>query len=111
FYSHMFVLHATASPCLYPLSLHDALPISFPSVRFTLTGSDRSTLELPATGETPEGRLARVAQVMGADFPDNAIAIDATRDGVHLDRKSTRLNSSHGSISYAVFCLKKKRQV
>src|SRR3989337_2852831 len=29
--------------------------------------------------------------------------------GYHLDRKSTRLNSSHGSISYAVFCLKKKR--
>ena len=60
------------------------IAIAFPSVRFTLTGSDRSTLELPATGETPEGRLARVAQVMGADFPDNAIAIDATRDGVHL---------------------------
>ncbi|TIO52255.1 MAG: DNA mismatch repair protein MutL, partial [Mesorhizobium sp.] len=32
----------------------------------------------------PEGRLARIAQVMGADFPDNAIAIDAMRDGVHL---------------------------
>src|SRR5207245_3707592 len=33
------------------------------------------------------------------------------RDGLLLDRKSTRLNSSHGSISYAVFCLKKKRYV
>ncbi|RRI01352.1 DNA mismatch repair endonuclease MutL [Mesorhizobium tamadayense] len=60
------------------------IAIAFPSVRFTLAGSDRSTLELPATGDTPEGRLARVAQVMGADFPDNAIAIDASRDGVHL---------------------------
>src|SRR2546422_7259695 len=30
--------------------------------------------------------------------------------GLHLDRKSTRLNSSHGYISYAVFCLKKKKQ-
>src|SRR5438128_8842660 len=29
---------------------------------------------------------------------------------VHVDRKSTRLNSSHGSISYAVFCLKKKKK-
>jgi DNA mismatch repair protein MutL len=53
-------------------------------VRFTLAGPDRSTLELPATGDNPEGRLARVAQVMGKDFPDNAIAIDAAREGVHL---------------------------
>ncbi|TIQ33384.1 MAG: DNA mismatch repair endonuclease MutL [Mesorhizobium sp.] len=60
------------------------IAIAFPAVRFTLAGSDRSTLELPATGDTPEGRLARVAQVMGKDFPDNAIAIDAMRDGVHL---------------------------
>jgi len=60
------------------------IAIAFPAVRFTLAGPDRSTLELPATGDTPEGQLARVAQVMGKDFPDNAIAIDAMRDGVHL---------------------------
>lgn len=60
------------------------IAIAFPHVRFTLAGADRSTLELPATSDTPEGRLARVAQVMGTDFPDNAIAIDAVRDGVHL---------------------------
>ncbi|RAZ90573.1 DNA mismatch repair endonuclease MutL [Mesorhizobium hawassense] len=60
------------------------IAIAFPAVRFTLAGSDRSTLELPATDDTAEGRLARVAQVMGKDFPDNAIAIDAMRDGVHL---------------------------
>lgn len=60
------------------------IAIAFPAVRFTLAGSDRSTLELPATDDTPEGRLRRVAQVMGADFPDNSIAIDAMREGVHL---------------------------
>ncbi|RWB54737.1 DNA mismatch repair endonuclease MutL [Mesorhizobium sp.] len=60
------------------------IAIAFPAVRFTLAGADRSTLELPATGDTPDGRLARVAQVMGKDFPDNAIPIDAMRDGVHL---------------------------
>ncbi|WP_040593174.1 DNA mismatch repair endonuclease MutL [Mesorhizobium metallidurans] len=60
------------------------IAIAFPAVRFTLAGSDRPTLELPATDNTPEGRLSREAQVMGADFPDNAIAIDAMRDGVHL---------------------------
>ncbi|MER9597642.1 DNA mismatch repair endonuclease MutL [Mesorhizobium sp. M0244] len=60
------------------------IAIAFPAVRFTLAGPDRSTLELPATEGGPEGRLRRVAQVMGADFPSNAIAIDAVRDGVHL---------------------------
>ncbi|MER8366555.1 DNA mismatch repair endonuclease MutL [Mesorhizobium sp. M1348] len=60
------------------------IAIAFPAVRFTLAGPDRSTLELPATYDSPEGRLRRVAQVMGADFPDNAIAIDAVRDGVRL---------------------------
>lgn len=60
------------------------IAIAFPAVRFTLAGPDRSTLELPATDDSPEGRLRRVAQVMGADFPDNAIAIDAMRDGVHI---------------------------
>lgn len=60
------------------------IAIAFPAVRFTLAGSDRSTLELPATDDTPEGSLRRVAQVMGAEFPDNSIAIDALREGVHL---------------------------
>ncbi|PBB67821.1 DNA mismatch repair endonuclease MutL [Mesorhizobium sp. WSM4312] len=60
------------------------IAIAFPAVRFTLTGSDRSTLELPATDDSPEGSLRRVAQVMGGEFPDNSIAIDAMREGVHL---------------------------
>jgi DNA mismatch repair protein MutL len=60
------------------------IAIAFPAVRFTLAGSDRSTLDLSAADDGPEGRLRRVAQVMGADFPDNAVAIDAMRDGVHL---------------------------
>jgi DNA mismatch repair protein MutL len=60
------------------------IAIAFPTVRFTLAGSDRSTLELPATDDSPEGSLRRVAQVMGAEFPDNSIAIDAMREGVHL---------------------------
>jgi len=60
------------------------IAIAFPAVRFTLAGSDRSTLDLPATDDSPEGSLRRVAQVMGAEFPDNSIAIDAMREGVHL---------------------------
>ncbi|WP_026618439.1 DNA mismatch repair protein MutL [Ensifer sp. WSM1721] len=57
------------------------MAIAFPKVRFVLSGSDRSTLEFPATGDD---RLARMAQVLGKDFRDNAIEIDAEREGAHL---------------------------
>ncbi|CAN7608799.1 DNA mismatch repair endonuclease MutL [Mesorhizobium sp. LjRoot246] len=60
------------------------IAIAFPAVRFTLAGSDRSTLELPATDDSAAGSLRRIAQVMGAEFPDNSIAIEAMREGVHL---------------------------
>ncbi|AOF89103.1 DNA mismatch repair endonuclease MutL [Sinorhizobium sp. RAC02] len=57
------------------------MAIAFPHVRFVLSGSDRTTLEFPATGTD---RLARIAQVLGRDFRDNAIEIDASREGVRL---------------------------
>ncbi|AFL49122.1 DNA mismatch repair protein MutL [Sinorhizobium fredii] len=57
------------------------MAIAFPKVRFVLSGSDRSTLEFPATGDD---RLARMAQVLGKDFRDNAIEIDAEREEVRL---------------------------
>jgi DNA mismatch repair protein MutL len=60
------------------------IAIAFPSVRFTLSGTDRSTLDLPAADDTAEGSLRRIAQVMGSDFPDNSIAVDAAREGVAL---------------------------
>lgn len=58
--------------------------IAFPAVRFTLAGSDRSTLELPAAADDAEGRLRRIAQVLGAEFPDNSLHLDAEREGVRL---------------------------
>ncbi|MBX3566676.1 MAG: DNA mismatch repair endonuclease MutL [Rhizobiaceae bacterium] len=57
------------------------IAIAFPSVRFVVSGNDRTTLDFPATGD----RLRRIAQVMGADFPQNAIAVDAMREEVRLD--------------------------
>ncbi|MCA1403613.1 DNA mismatch repair endonuclease MutL [Ensifer sp. IC3342] len=57
------------------------MAIAFPKVRFVLSGSDRSTLEFPATGDD---RLTRMAQVLGKDFRDNAIEIDAEREDAHL---------------------------
>ncbi|WP_275789228.1 DNA mismatch repair endonuclease MutL [Pararhizobium gei] len=57
------------------------MAIAFPGVRFLLSGSDRTTLEFPSTGDD---RLARIAQVLGRDFRDNAIEIDAEREGAQL---------------------------
>src|SRR5436305_4671203 len=82
-----FFFNDTASTEIYTLSLHDALPISVqrrPPQR-----------PVPGAGPPPPAR--------GAGRPDHA-----ARRG-RVDRKSTRLNSSHVRISYAVFCLKKKK--
>lgn len=60
------------------------IAIAFPAVRFTLAGSDRTTLELPAAGHGAEGRIGRIAQVMGREFPKNSIEVNAQREGVDL---------------------------
>ncbi|MFN7101796.1 MAG: DNA mismatch repair endonuclease MutL [Pseudorhizobium sp.] len=57
------------------------MAIAFPGIRFVLSGSDRTTLELPSTGD--DG-LARIAQILGREFKDNSIEIDARRDDVSL---------------------------
>src|SRR5947209_17759111 len=77
---------------IYPLSLHDALPISFPS-------SEAPKLQVAA-----RRFVARHAQIKKACIQR------VPGDESTGDRKSTRLNSSHANISYAVFCLKKKKK-
>src|SRR2546427_4593275 len=81
-----FFFNDTATTEIYTLSLHDALPIS--SLR----------RGRPGVGEGD------------ADRPRRAVRAGRARARPHRDRKSTRLNSSHSQISYAVFCLKKKKQ-
>src|SRR5438045_7587287 len=81
-----FVFTDTAHTEIYPLSLHDALPIyADPPSRDWLDG--RSHLGGIASG----------------------ISLSAGKRPGQSDRKSTRLNSSHLGISYAVFCLKQKK--
>ncbi|PSH70797.1 DNA mismatch repair endonuclease MutL [Phyllobacterium brassicacearum] len=58
--------------------------IAFPHIRFSIAGSDRTPLELSATGVGSAGMLERISQVLGKEFTENAIAIDAERDGVRL---------------------------
>src|SRR5438477_6091066 len=80
--SYFFFFLLTAPTEIYTLSLHDALPILLVFSRY-----------MPTTGQ-PQ------------DIPYSAFIEDVKNS---RDRKSTRLNSSHMSISYAVFCLKKKK--
>src|SRR3712207_9290566 len=80
-----FFFNDTATTEIYTLSLHDALPIS----------AGPRPAGAAADGAGPVGRWAA------------AVPRGAPRAGG--DRKSTRLNSSHANISYAVFCLKKKK--
>src|SRR5256884_7398143 len=88
-----FFFNDTATTEIYTLSLHDALPIFFEQ-RLATEG---------AAGVYAEFHVAD--QVLEAAAPVRDVGV-----GHAEDRKSTRLNSSHGYISYAVFCLKKKKQ-
>src|SRR3712207_8111654 len=76
-----------------------------PVVQFTSVGRKDTLDNVEATGEftvslTPEWLFEQV-NATGTDFPHGVSEAE--------DRKSTRLNSSHANISYAVFCLKKKK--
>src|SRR3712207_7104197 len=84
----------TATTEIYTLSLHDALPI-FREV-------------LPAVGALQGAHRHPLAAVRARLHP-SAPAHGLPSGSAVLDRKSTRLNSSHANISYAVFCLKKKK--
>src|SRR5690606_42018856 len=100
-----------APAVLSPLSLHDALPIST-TERLSSHARIFGIKEARAEAERMDALLAfRSAQfrVYSGDDPTCARAIGSGADGV-VDRKSTRLNSSHVKISYAVFCLKKKKR-
>src|SRR2546430_13639398 len=82
-----FFFNDTATTEIYTLSLHDALPILFEAIEGARTQSDDATARHPAKQSDLLALISKVG----------------------VDRKSTRLNSSHSQISYAVFCLKKKK--
>src|SRR5438445_8204275 len=92
-----FFFNDTATTEIYTLSLHDALPI------FEIKGGDVAMAVTPAgtAGAQPRLHLAVLHFLGNVRY--------ALGNG-SLDRKSTRLNSSHANISYAVFCLKKKKK-
>src|SRR5206468_10508859 len=96
---------------IYTLSLHDALPIFWKAHRAVqdctmIDWDDIRYFLAVARG----GSVRAAAQGLGVNHSTvlRRIAQLEERLGAQIDRKSTRLNSSHDQISYAVFCLKKK---
>src|SRR5690606_41791726 len=106
-----FVLMLTRTTRCTTLSLHDALPISHPSGSGRepapqQPGGDRGGSEVGGQAEHAHQRLpAFMALRVARPQRVRPRRLQAAR----RDRKSTRLNSSHVKISYAVFCLKKKK--
>src|SRR5256885_12025481 len=94
-----FFFNDTATTEIYTLSLHDALPISHVAVQQLV----------PGLGER-QRELVGVLQEAAGDPLVRRVDTQRQVRGEHgRDRKSTRLNSSHLVISYAVFCLEKKK--
>src|SRR2546427_13209690 len=89
--STFFFFNDTATTEIYTLSLHDALPISIANMKMPVNSVLTKTNRIQFSPD----ELAQISSNMKTPLP--------------LDRKSTRLNSSHSQISYAVFCLKKKK--
>src|SRR5699024_12867245 len=102
---------APPSPALYTLSLHDALPISLQKGKRVCIASPRADVarELVPRIQAAFPHVSVQGLYAGSrDKSGTAQLIIATTHQLYRyqDRKSTRLNSSHVSISYAVFCLK-----
>src|SRR5688572_31872855 len=91
-----FFFHDTATPEIYTLSLHDALPICLRQDAL-MAAIPQITFDMNIKQALTATALAVFVAAAPAALADHG-----------QDRKSTRLNSSHSQISYAVFCLKKK---
>src|SRR5260370_18495969 len=100
----LFFFNDTATTEIYTLSLHDALPICTRLARLPIRRR---------SGQPERNRGLRLTVLAGMQNGNEAVFRDVHRPPgwrtASLDRKSTRLNSSHTIISYAVFCLKKKK--
>src|SRR3712207_9562182 len=95
---YFFFFNDTATTEIYTLSLHDALPICHGTVD---RASSRSSSGTKAKYGCRSHDCTCLTNIRNGATPRPVAARP-------LDRKSTRLNSSHANISYAVFCLKKK---
>src|SRR5205085_5816527 len=106
-----FCLPPPAPTAIHPLSLHDALPILDRAARSTT--ADVSSAKHASTKRPVKAGITRTHQqrtqepaVQAVPVPVGSTSDITAADPTGTDRKSTRLNSSHSQISYAVFCLK-----
>src|SRR5690606_41443652 len=101
-----FILHFsfndTVTYEIYTLSLHDALPIYM--------AREFNQRDLHAEADAEIRNLVFTGKARSGDLALHAALAETARHQDGIDRKSTRLNSSHVKISYAVFCLKKKKK-
>src|SRR5256885_7501424 len=103
-YSFFFFFNDTATTEIYTLPLHDALPIFERRLFRMYHGDPGPALRAAADAVAASGHALGSIVEVGCESGHLSEALP------HLDRKSTRLNSSHLVISYAVFCLKKKNK-
>src|SRR5439155_19465554 len=95
-HQRLFVFNDTATTAIYTLSLHDALPIL------------QEISLLPMVEQN--GAWTWWEKTLATGNPGTGWQGYGIANATAKDRKSTRLNSSHVAISYAVFCLKKKKK-
>src|SRR5207244_13312528 len=104
-----FRLLDAPSTHIYSLSLHDALPIFELDLQRVVIRSALIGREVCVRSAGRRVHLEEVRWVAGGGEPRHERGVARDAAGQRRDRKSTRLNSSHQIISYAVFCLKKKK--
>src|SRR5207248_11556353 len=97
-----YLFTGPAPTAIYTLSLHDALPICTVNSKQSAINCRCVSLDYRGVGISLRGEI-RTSR-------NEALQIRLRRSVAAPDRKSTRLNSSHRTISYAVFCLKKKNE-
>src|SRR5258708_9890564 len=105
----LFFFNDTATTEIYTLSLHDALPISSLATNAYAPVWNPAGLGMLNGNEVAAQHLSYL-ESMHYEYLSFVHPFDKAQDS-NTDRKSTRLNSSHQIISYAVFCLKKKKYI
>src|SRR3712207_8575678 len=106
-YLSFFFFNDTATTEIYTLSLHDALPISWVDSRQLINACNRQACLYGLN----DCEYYLVSWMYERQLDPFNVFCCRMRQQICIceDRKSTRLNSSHANISYAVFCLKKKK--
>src|SRR5690606_41390587 len=110
-YRSLSLCHDPAPPETYTLSLHDALPILYHGTAFGGIAAVAGQHDVVPARQRPADGLEGLAAHDDGLAHGDALEVGKVCRQVPGDRKSTRLNSSHVKISYAVFCLKKKKKV